>query len=110
MPDQDPEEGGHYHKRARLSIASSTRPGPAKRRGKIEQTRQGFVRRVSNVYQRVISTSPAPRRSASWGTNPFPMQPATPTTPTSPTSPFYRPKISFVVVGDSGCGKSSLLL
>ena len=118
MPDYPSEQGGRKSKRARLSISSEVMPpGFAKRRNKIARTSHGFVRRVSDVYQRVVSSSQASERSAS-RTNLFsiPTTPTTPTTPgtamtpTTPSTSFGRPKISFVFVGDSGCGKSSLLL
>lgn len=59
--------------------------------------RSGIVRRASDIFQRLFSRS----NDATSTDRPLP-----PGTPPSPD----RPRMRFVFVGDSGCGKSSMLM
>ncbi|KAI1774214.1 P-loop containing nucleoside triphosphate hydrolase protein [Hypoxylon cercidicola] len=93
----------HRSKRAKTSSALSRRPASEKRPSHLTKPGRDIVRRASGVCQRVFS-----RNSDSISTVSTP-QPS-PSLPGTPSTPGDRPRMRFVFVGDSGCGKTSLLL
>ncbi|KAI4859399.1 P-loop containing nucleoside triphosphate hydrolase protein [Hypoxylon rubiginosum] len=102
--DQDEEDShdGHRNKRARIGSALGRHPVSEKRRSRLSKPGINIVRRASNVYQRVFSRNSDDSSTGSTA-QPSPLPPGTPSTPD-------RPRMRFVFVGDSGCGKSNLLL
>ncbi|KAI0490523.1 ras family-domain-containing protein [Xylaria cf. heliscus] len=104
----------HRHKRARTSSAAEGRPLSESRRSKLVNSGRSLVQRVSNGCKRAIARDrkrKVPKRPDSClprGATPGPEP-----TP-SPGTPIFtlidRPKMRFVFVGDSKCGKSSILL
>ncbi|KAI6086912.1 P-loop containing nucleoside triphosphate hydrolase protein [Hypoxylon rubiginosum] len=95
---EDGSLDNHRSKRARISSAASRHPAVEKRMNRLANSnRSGIVRRASDIFQRLFSRS----NDATSTDRPLP-----PGTPPSPD----RPRMRFVFVGDSGCGKSSMLM
>ncbi|RYP66760.1 hypothetical protein DL769_005936 [Monosporascus sp. CRB-8-3] len=98
------DEDHHRHKRNKLRASWGSHPGLEKRRQRILQSSQGLVRRISDVCQRV--TTPSRGYDALDGSTVR----GSSSLPGTPTTVGDRPRMKFVFVGDSKCGKSSLLL
>ncbi|KAI0398086.1 P-loop containing nucleoside triphosphate hydrolase protein [Xylariaceae sp. FL0594] len=128
--DDEMSEKSHPHKRAKTSSSSAvgtavssntTTTGGAtvesRRRSLIDSSR-GIARRVSSVCQRVITPVSRSQRllkkdvraeaSRAGAHTPAPEPTPSPGTPSFAIDD--RPKMRFVFVGDSQCGKSSMLL
>ncbi|KAI8966173.1 P-loop containing nucleoside triphosphate hydrolase protein [Daldinia sp. FL1419] len=93
-PDMDGsrKNDNHQAKRAKMTSSLSLRP-TRNRRGSFATYSRGILRQASSAVRRVGSTARG-----------------SPSLPGSPATIVDRPRMRFVFVGDSGCGKSSLLL
>ncbi|KAI0205164.1 ras family-domain-containing protein [Astrocystis sublimbata] len=104
----------HRHKRARMRSAAGSQSIAESRRSKLVESGRGLVRRVSNSCKRVVSrdgyrkVSERPDSYHSRGVTPAPEPTPSPGTPSF--TMVDRPKMRFVFVGDTQCGKSSILL
>ncbi|KAI2608745.1 P-loop containing nucleoside triphosphate hydrolase protein [Hypoxylon fragiforme] len=98
--DEESEKDEHRAKRARRSSVLSIQPSIQKIRQ--HTANNGLVRRVSNVCRRVVSRNKNRDTSTGFTISDTP----SPSTPIS----LNRPRMRFVFVGESGCGKSSMLL
>ncbi|KAI1501074.1 P-loop containing nucleoside triphosphate hydrolase protein [Biscogniauxia marginata] len=110
--DIDSSEAGcsiddHRDKRPRLTSALSHHPGIESRRQILAESGRGLARRVSNACRRVVSPTSHQAVQDVSDTSTFRASTSLPNTPTTVSD---RPKMRFVLVGDSECGKSSLLL
>ncbi|KAI1477552.1 P-loop containing nucleoside triphosphate hydrolase protein [Daldinia eschscholtzii] len=97
------DDESHRAKRTRMGSSLSNKQDN-RRRGGIAAYGRGLIRRASTIYRRVVSSEKrevTPELSTSRGT---------PSLPGSPATPVDRPRMRFVFVGDTGCGKSNLLL
>ncbi|KAI1375121.1 P-loop containing nucleoside triphosphate hydrolase protein [Hypoxylon crocopeplum] len=103
--DSDPgyDEDNHRHKRAKMASPSIQHPGLEKRRNILAKSSRGLMRHVSNVYHNITSSK---HRESSDGSTAHTSLPL----PGAPRTMLDRPRMRFLFVGDSGCGKSSLLL
>ncbi|KAI3321936.1 P-loop containing nucleoside triphosphate hydrolase protein [Xylariaceae sp. AK1471] len=114
--DSDDESNfeDHRHKRAKRSSTAEHHPIVESRRRKFVSSSRGLVRRVSGACQRVVtpsryqSPSKRPDSALPRGFTPAPEPTPSPGTPSFTL--IERPKMRFVFVGDSECGKSSMLL
>ncbi|XXG99961.1 Branchpoint-bridging protein [Hypoxylon texense] len=95
---------GHRNKRAKTGSALDRHPVSEKRSRRLTNSRRSIVHRASSVCQRVFSRN-SDNDSTGSARQASPSLPGTPSMP-----PGDRPRMRFVFVGDSGCGKSSLLL
>ncbi|CAJ2508154.1 Uu.00g093400.m01.CDS01 [Anthostomella pinea] len=94
---------GHRDKRAKLGLGLAHHPAVESRRRRLVQSGKGFMRRVSHACQRVMAPGHAEQQDAYDGST---IRGST----SLPGTPGDRAKMRFVFVGDSECGKSSLLL
>ncbi|KAI1655587.1 P-loop containing nucleoside triphosphate hydrolase protein [Daldinia decipiens] len=104
-PDIDDSRNDDSYRAKRTKMGSSLSNKDANnRRTSVASYGRGLIRRASNIYRQVISPE-NPQETFEGSTVRGSLS-----LPGSPATLVDRPRMRFVFVGDSGCGKSNLLL
>ncbi|KAI5865427.1 P-loop containing nucleoside triphosphate hydrolase protein [Durotheca rogersii] len=102
--DMAHDDNSHRNKRARVS-SFRERSAAEEHRSKLAKSGHKLARSVSNVCRRAISAIQPPDELSDEAT-----VCESPSLPGTPSTVVDRPRMRFVFVGDSGCGKSTMLL
>ncbi|KAI0119009.1 P-loop containing nucleoside triphosphate hydrolase protein [Daldinia grandis] len=101
--DDSPDDDSYRVKRTKMGSSLSNKDAD-NRRASVASYGRGLIRRASNICRQVINPE-KPQETIEGSTVRGSLS-----LPGSPATLVDRPRMRFVFVGDSGCGKSNLLL